>query len=183
MIKCPTLIQQGPHKGDEYRSRPAELNAGARLQIGESGDEGRRGSGRGAITPRKRWSQAASSSRSSALASAASTWLNVAPLAAFCSWTRPPICTSFCFHTCENHRPRNLSTNGSRRREQIQGSGRGEHDLEAAGLDAVGDEEGGDAAEYPVGVRRRRRRLPLRRHRDLRFPTPYWDGSPPFSGF
>ena len=62
------------------------------------------GGKRAAITPRKRWSQAASSSRSSALASMASTWLNPgsSPLGGF-STTRPPICTSLCFHTCIDH--------------------------------------------------------------------------------
>lgn len=57
-----------------------------------------------AVTPRKRWSQAASSSRSSALASMAITWLAPhapPPLSSFCT-TRPPICTSLCFHTCIN---------------------------------------------------------------------------------
>ena len=49
---------------------------------------------------------------------------------------------------------------------------RGERDLEAAGLDAVGDEVRGDAAEYPVGVRRRLP-LPLRSHRDLGFASPF----------
>jgi len=48
-----------------------------------------------------------------------------------------------------------------------------ERDLEAASLDAVGNDESGDAAEYAVGVPLRRYGgLPLRRHQKPLPPCP-----------
>lgn len=69
--------------------------------------------------------------------------------------------------------------NPKHRRESWWGLGwiaRWSRDLEAARLDGVGDDEGGDAAEHAVGVqlrrRRPRRRLPLRSHGELP-PSPF----------